>query len=210
MTDGDNRMAFPDAPERQSTAVRKLLTHEPQTASEIAACFQGGERNVRAVIEVLEAEQAQGRAALVDWGWTFAEPDIERHRPLRTMQYWQIDAISAHYEKHSKLDKDMKDSDWRELISLLVELGLRKGTRAKRLRQRIADRLAISGAVPRLAPGLLKWCGPRRRHCQTISVPKRKPGYSRAHAWGQISYRYRIQRTKNHEHAGAYGARGSQ
>lgn len=156
MTDGDNRMAFPDAPERQSTAVRKLLTHEPQTASEIAACFQGGERNVRAVIEVLEAEQAQGRAALVDWGWTFAEPDIERHRPLRTMQYWQIDAISAHYEKHSKLDKDMKDSDWRELISLLVELGLRKGTRAKRLRQRIADRLAISGAVPRLAPGLLK------------------------------------------------------
>lgn len=152
---GDNRPPFPDAPDRQSTAVRKLLSEEPQTASEIAACFQGGELNIRDVLEVLELEQVQARAALSERGWTHHEAASAARPPRRAMQTWRIDALNAHYEKHSKLDADMTQRDWIELASLMVELSHRNRPRAIKLRRRIADRLAVSGALPRLTPELL-------------------------------------------------------
>lgn len=146
MTSGDNRPSFPVAPERQSTAVRKSLTAEPQTASEIAAGFAGGETVLEPVLAALVEEEKLGRAVRTERGWVAQiAPEARARSHHRPMGDWTIEGLVAHHNRHLKSDAEMTERDWDELRSLVFELQYRTRPRAMRLRQDLVRRLSLAG-----------------------------------------------------------------
>lgn len=146
MTAGDNRPSFPDAPERQSTAVRKLLSDTPQTASEIAAGFAGGETVLEAVLAALIEEEKLGRARRTERGWRLeAAPDARARGHHRPMGDWTIEGLVEHHNRHLKPDAGMTERDWSELRAVAYELQFRTRPRAQRLRSDLMRRLALAG-----------------------------------------------------------------